>query len=729
MYLSNLGASLHTRYARSGLLADLQAAIAAHRQAVATTSIDAPERARHLNNLGTDLRDHYYERSGQLADLEAAIAAHRQAVAATPSDAPERAVYLSNLGTDLADRYARRGQRADLEAAIEVHQQVVAATPSDAPERAVYLSNLGTDLADRYARRGQRADLEAAQSAYRGACEWGLETALEPALVGARGWGNWALERHAWEEATEAYDYGAKAVERLLEAQLLRSAKESWLREVQGLAANAAYAWARVGDLERAVEVVEGGRARLLAEALERHRHDLEQLPARGEEELLARYRQAAARWATLTVETERPSEAALPDGATRRGALAEARAELDAVVQAIRQVPGYTDFLRAPTFMHIRTAAREAPLVYLMATPAGGLALIVPPGAKDAAASSSSGVQAVWLDALTDAAVRKQLYEPEDTQALGGYLGAYARWRAAPYNPETRAHWFDTLETTTHWLWDALMGPLIAALAPVGAPKAPPVPDIVLIPTGLLGLLPLHAAWTEDAAAPSGRRYVMDSVALRYAPNARALSAAQALAERTLPERLLLCVEPQPVSAGQLLCAEREAINILRYWPKGSYTDRWRLTATHEELMRQLPKHTCLHFAGHAFAGWANPQEGGLLMASDQVLTVRELSGLRLVLRLAILSACETGVPGTRLPDEVIGLPTALMEAGVAGVVASFWSVADDSTAQLMAHFHRLWRQEGLAPPEALRRAQRQLRDAGYAHPFYWGAFGYTGL
>jgi CHAT domain-containing protein len=101
----------------------------------------------------------------------------------------------------------------------------------------------------------------------------------------------------------------------------------------------------------------------------------------------------------------------------------------------------------------------------------------------------------------------------------------------------------------------------------------------------------------------------------------------------------------------------------------------------------------------------------------------------VRLTLRLAILSACETGVPGTRLPDEVIGLPTALMEAGVAGVVASFWSVADDSPVRLMAHFHRLWRLEGFAPPEALRRAQIELRDQGYAHPFYWGAFGYTGL
>jgi len=80
--------------------------------------------------------------------------------------------------------------------------------------------------------------------------------------------------------------------------------------------------------------------------------------------------------------------------------------------------------------------------------------------------------------------------------------------------------------------------------------------------------------------------------------------------------------------------------------------------------------------------------------------------------------------MPGTQLPDEAIGLPTALMEAGAAGVVASLWSVADNSTAQLMAHFHRLWRHE------ALRFAQIELRrQEDFAHPFYWACFAYSGL
>jgi hypothetical protein len=138
------------------------------------------------------------------------------------------------------------------------------------------------------------------------------------------------------------------------------------------------------------------------------------------------------------------------------------------------------------------------------MATPAGGLALVVSAAAEHARRPDSSDVRAaLWLDALTDAAVREQLWGPEDTEELGGYLGAYARWRAEPRNPEARTRWFDTLETTTRWLWEALMGPLIATLAPTAAPQAPAVPPLVLVPTGLLGLLPLHVAWTEISARP----------------------------------------------------------------------------------------------------------------------------------------------------------------------------------------------------------------------------------
>jgi hypothetical protein len=57
-------------------------------------------------------------------------------------------------------------------------------------------------------------------------------------------------------------------------------------------------------------------------------------------------------------------------------------------------------------------------------------------------------------------------------------------------------------------------------------------------------------------------------------------------------------------------------------------------------------------------------------------ILNASNLLAMRLRARLAALSACETSRPGTALPDEVVFLPTGLLQAGVASVVASLWVV-----------------------------------------------------
>ena len=101
------------------------------------------------------------------------------------------------------------------------------------------------------------------------------------------------------------------------------------------------------------------------------------------------------------------------------------------------------------------------------------------------------------------------------------------------------------------------------------------------------------------------------------------------------------------------------------------------------------------------------------MLLAGKHALTLRDLLDIRLDhARLAVLSACETGVPGTELPDEVVSLPAGMLQAGVAGAVASLWSVNDLSTAMLMERFYRLWRKDGVEPAHALRQAQIWLRD-----------------
>src|SRR5207249_4774075 len=92
----------------------------------------------------------------------------------------------------------------------------------------------------------------------------------------------------------------------------------------------------------------------------------------------------------------------------------------------------------------------------------------------------------------------------------------------------------------------------------------------------------------------------------------------------------------------------------------------------------------------------------------------------------LVVLSACQTAVQsGLRgaLPagEEFVGLVAALLEAGAASVVATLWSVADESTAALMESFYQAVAKRGRA--QALREAQLELRKK-MPHPFFWAPF-----
>ena len=409
----------------------------------------------------------------------------------------------------------------------------------------------------------------------------------------------------------------------------------------------------------------------------------------------------------------------------------------------------------------------------------------------------SAVAVTAVWLDDLTDARVREWLMGPADDPELGGWLGAYQGWlqalqqaqqfgplprddarrqAAAAAEAAARTHWHAVLDATLQEVWNAAMAPLAAALANSSISQSPN-PSIsnlqsplTLIPTGLLGLLPLHAAWRADPAAASGRRYFLDDYVVRYAPSATALGHAAQTAATAAAERLLAIDEPAVAGAGRLPNSAREVAAVAGHFTAPTLLAH--AAATRTAVLARLADAQVVHFSCHGANNWGDPLASGLLMAGGDLLTVADVLELRLGgARLATLSACETGIPGASLPDEAVMLPSALLQAGYAGVAASLWTVSDISTAMLMAYFYKLWRDDGIEPPAALVLAQRWLRDssngekqaffAGYAPelagelkmgmavaveffvavrkqglveersfaaPFHWAAFYYTG-
>ncbi|MFM7582235.1 MAG: CHAT domain-containing protein, partial [Caldilinea sp.] len=501
-------------------------------------------------------------------------------------------------------RYWAIGDVQDLNFALIQLEQAVDATPAGSPDLPSLLNNLGTGLSTRFGRTGSIDDLEEAIRCYRKACDFGATAAPQAVLDAAHNWGRWAVQRQAWDEAVEAYSHGFAAGRNLRNRQLRRADKESWLADMQEMAPAIAYAQVQRGNLASAVTFLEAGRATLLAEQLEQNRRDLERLPELGYPALYDRLQTVLAERRRL----EQP-DTVIPD---RVAAVALVDQNFDAVVAAIRCIPGYTNFLAERTFDEIQAVAQDSPLVYIVATSVGGLALLV----------YHNSVQAISLDKLTAAELSRVVLRPADEPALvGGYLGAYARWRSDhTHDPVLRATWHETLDNTTAWLWETVMAPVVASLTQAGVSEA------VLITSGLLGLLPLHTAWTHDASMPAGRRYALDSVTFRYAPSATALAASLAQSRHITADGILAVDNPD----GTLTFSKQEVTAVVSHFPARSL-HLAGTSVTLDAIQKELAAWPVLHFSTHWQAGWNAPLEGNLLLGGGTQLTFSLLFDLKL--------------------------------------------------------------------------------------------------
>ncbi|NEP90109.1 MAG: CHAT domain-containing protein [Okeania sp. SIO2C2] len=70
----------------------------------------------------------------------------------------------------------------------------------------------------------------------------------------------------------------------------------------------------------------------------------------------------------------------------------------------------------------------------------------------------------------------------------------------------------------------------------------------------------------------------------------------------------------------------------------------------------------------------------------------------------------CETNLGTTQITDDTMTLNTGFLCAGARGVISSLWSV-DDLATSLFSLFYHQKRKAGLNRPQALQKAQQDLR------------------
>src|SRR5262245_22188998 len=164
-----------------------------------------------------------------------------------------------------------------------------------------------------------------------------------------------------------------------------------------------------------------------------------------------------------------------------------------------------------------------------------------------------------------------------------------------------------------------------------------------------------------------------------------------------------------------------------------GAQAELWTDLNANEDNVRtrDLTRYRYLHVATHGLLDADRPQFTGVVLSlvgnktNDGFLRTDEIFNLKLGAPLVMLSACETGLGKEKRGEGVIGLTRAFMYAGAPTVGVSLWSVADNSTADLMTDFYKRMLAGSSSPAASMRAAQVAMIDGKkYSAPFYWAPF-----
>lgn len=493
-----------------------------------------------------------------------------------------------------------------------------------------------------------------------------------------------------WTEALACLDEAMALSASVLAGRYTEPGKEEEVAKNRQLYGQTAYCRVRLGSPGEALQTLERGKARMLAEALA-WKEVGSSVPSAEDQHALC-----FARDEIMRLEAQARQARASRDAERYRRFGRQ-------LCDAYRHLASLRPAAQGPTAMELNLEGMLAQipesgaLVVPIVTTKGSAVLVVPAGAGGVSEEHVVELGSLRVSALAD--------------MLNSWLNPYLEWLR---NPASFGHVLEALDTLASALWKCLMGPVQIRLRKLGVAEHAP---IVIMPSSWLGLLPLHAARRQQA---DGRWCTFgEEFVVSYAPSMYALSLCRRRlgADERRGQTLLAVSNP----TGDLQFADAEALAISAlFTERDGSPNAVRLlaskAATRLALIRAVAGRHYLHFACHAEFRWTDVAESGLRLAGGESLRLADVLSPAVDLRssrLVTLSACETGMAEFRtIPDEFVGLPGAFLEAGAPTVISSLWPVDDASTRFLMAELYRV-HLGGVAVAAALQCAQRWLSEA----------------
>ena len=149
----------------------------------------------------------------------------------------------------------------------------------------------------------------------------------------------------------------------------------------------------------------------------------------------------------------------------------------------------------------------------------------------------------------------------------------------------------------------------------------------------------------------------------------------------------------------------------------------------TKETLQQQLKAgdFSGIHIKTHGL--FSSDPEETFIVAYDELIRGQELCDLiqaggrqgETPIELLVLSACSTAEGDNRA---VLGLAGIAVRAGARSTISTLWEAQDVPNTQLMIQFYRELKVPGTTRAQALRRAQLNLLESGYRAPHIWSTY-----
>lgn len=492
------------------------------------------------------------------------------------------------------------------------------------------------------------------------------------------------VELKAWANAHQCFDSASMAANALLaDVEVNPMEEQKVLSKLTDLASLAPLAAIKSGNVERAIHIAESSRARLLAKSL-----TLEALPfSRAENEKLIGLRDQ------IKDQEERLNSPTLFNRAAPIRELMALRDQMRSLVTS----KGFSgEIEESDVWSALEQSLEESSVLVLpFLTDYGGEVAIV---------FRKNGELQVHSKAIDDNGRLSRLFRLGSRDERDSWAQSYDDYAGAGRSEFRTKKWGMTVDRFSQEIGTLFSKPLLELLKIHGQDSAE---SLQFLSEGFLGHLPIAAGKI------SGTEALGDRFAIAQIPSLRVKSLA---GESVESAKSIVTIAPEFRDAHKALPgAQLEAITA-----RHRYGNARDLAASFPENLDQalsaLDGVDVWHFSTHAVFDRQQPNKSYLELGDGLKLTASAIldADFRLPPELVILSACESGLYGLdSLSTEFIGLPSAFIQAGARGVLATLWPTLDKPSFLMLSKFHEVYARGDRSAARALQRAQVWLKSS----------------